>query len=261
MRRALLGVLLVSSAVGATPLRRGASERWEGPVAADGTIFVRGMSGRIDVVAGTGDRARVVATPRGDGDPADVELVVLSHGGSITICTVWTRLHGRCEPGRLTHSGSGDGNDRHVEVNLRVEVPPGRALDASTLNGPVCVGGTTGRVKVETTNGDVTVRVERGDVDAHTTNGRVDAWSATGSVTAGTTSGDVDARMGRVPAGGDLTYETINGSVVLALPSDANVQIDAATVHGTVSGDLRSRPGGRRIRLRTVNGSVRVDRR
>lgn len=256
-----VSLVAVPALASATPLRRGAVERWEAPVAAAGTVFVRGMRGRIDVVGVDGDRARVVATPRGDADPSVVDLVVLSHGDSITICTVWTRQRGRCEPGRLVHEGDGDRDDRDLQVDLRVEVPRGRTLDARTLNGSLCVGGTTGRVKAETVNGDVTVRVPEGDVEAQTTNGRADAWSATGAVTAEATNGRIEVRIDRVPPGGDVSYETVNGSVVFSIPSAADVRIDAAAVNGAVTGGGGGSSAGRRVRIRTVNGAIRIERR
>ena len=81
--------------------------------------------------------------------------------------------------------------------------------------------------------------------------------------------------MGSFGSVSDLDYETVNGSVVIEVPSNLSAQLDLSTVNGrintdfpiTVSGSLSPRRlrgtiGGGSIRLRasTVNGGITLRR-
>jgi DUF4097 and DUF4098 domain-containing protein YvlB len=73
-----------------------------------------------------------------------------------------------------------------------------------------------------------------------------------------------------------LTFHTVNGSIILDLPTALSADVRASTVNGEISTDFPlnvtgriSRrsvtgtigSGGRRLDLETVNGTVRLQRR
>jgi DUF4097 and DUF4098 domain-containing protein YvlB len=73
----------------------------------------------------------------------------------------------------------------------------------------------------------------------------------------------------------DLAFESVNGSVTVAMPASLGAEVEMSTVNGrvntefpiTVSGRIDPKrlratigDGSRRVRLKTVNGSVNLRR-
>jgi len=123
-----------------------------------------------------------------------------------------------------------------VEYTLKV---PRRArlFAVETVNGSVEVSGVTGDVKISSVNGPVTAQNLAGEARLSTVNG------------------------------------TVNGSISLAIPENANADVDASTVHGAISSDFgsperrhriggsvsgRIGSGGVHIKLNSVNGAIRI---
>ena len=94
-----------------------------------------------------------------------------------------------------------------------------------------------------------------------------------GNVRAHTTNGNVRVELTRAPDNAGATAETTNGSLVLAVPSDLQAEIDARCMNGNFYSELpiamesTDRPremhgklggGGAPIHLRTVNGGIRL---
>jgi hypothetical protein len=216
------------------------------------------LSGRIEVSASTSDRAEVTATKRWrDSDPQSVRFEVLKSGAGgedITVCALWTDRTSCDERGyEARHVRNND-----VVVDFRVAVPSGVRIGVSSINGAVRVDGATA------------------EVEATSVNGEVEATSTGGPVNASTTNGRVIARMGRFEGRDDLTFSTVNGSVIAEFTGDLDADVELSTVNGrfqsdypvTISGRLDPRhlrarigKGGRRVRLTTVNGNVELRRR
>jgi DUF4097 and DUF4098 domain-containing protein YvlB len=143
-----------------------------------------------------------------------------------------------------------------VYVEYRVRVPRHVALRRiATVNGSVHVTGVEATGELRSVNGNVEVSDSSGRLSAHTTNG------------------NVRLELRQLEPGGLLSLDTVNGSVVLALPPDADAVLDARSVNGelrselpaTLGSSLGSREfharlgaGGNPIRIRTVNGAIRV---
>src|ERR1700694_4581096 len=109
--------------------------------------------------------------------------------------------------------------------------------------------------------------------DLHTVNGNIEVFEAGGSVHAHTTNGNVHLELARLPDKTGATAETTNGSLVLAVPSDLQADVEARCLNGNFFSELpitmesSQRPremhgklghGGAPIHLRTVNGGIRV---
>lgn len=262
MRRSVLPLVLLSAALPGTAVAQRQVERdaftWSGRVPAGRWIRVRTLSGRIEVTASTSDRVEISATRRWhDSDPRSVRFEVLKSGANdedVTICALWTDRT-ECDD-RGYHARNVRNND--VSADFRVALPAGVKLAVSSVNGGVSVQGATSEVEASSVNGEVSAVSSGGPVNASSTNGRV------------------TARMGRFEGRDDLTFSTVNGSVIAEFTGDLDADVELSTVNGrfqtdypvTISGRmdprrLRARigKGGRRIRLTTVNGNVELRRR
>ncbi len=249
----VLGALLGALHPG---LSRADDFRWAESVPAGQTLEIKGVNGAIEATAGAGNQAEVAAIKRGHrSNPADVEIKVVKHPGGVTICAVYpSRSAGRsneCQPGEGGRLGA---EDNDVDVHFTVKVPPGVRFVARTVNGSVDADGIGG------------------DVDAHTVNGGIRV-SAKGLAQAETVNGSIKATLGRGDGAERLDFKTVNGSIAVDLPGNANADVRAATVNGdiesdfplTVKGRLTSRSlsgtlgaGGRALNMETVNGSIRL---
>ena len=229
-------------------------------------IRVRNLNGEMRVRASTSDKVEISATKSWRrGDPKDVRIETRkSSDGSILVCALWTDDTVCTENSYSTHNDRGRNrrwdNDNHndVSVEFEVRVPRGVKVGMWSVNGGVSVDGATNEVR------------------AGTVNGAVDAISTGGPVQASTVNGSVHATMGRLDGNQDLTFSTVNGSVIAEFAGDVDADIELATVNGrfatdwpvTITGRIDPRHlratlgrGGRRIKLTTVNGNVELRKR
>ena len=96
-----------------------------------------------------------------------------------------------------------------------------------------------------------------------------------GPARANTVNGSVRARMGSTKGSHSLRFRTVNGSVTLTLPDDANAKIAAKNMNGRIETEFplyvkHSRwglgnrldgsigEGGPTIELETVNGAIHL---
>ena len=143
-----------------------------------------------------------------------------------------------------------------VAVEYTIHVPHGARVEhIGTVNGTVKIAG-----------------VENVE-DLHTVNGNIEVYEAGGTVHAHTTNGNVHLELAHLPDKTGATAETTNGSLVLAVPSDMQADVEARCLNGNFYSELpmtmesNQRPrevhgrlgrGGAPIHLRTVNGGIRV---
>jgi hypothetical protein len=262
-------LLFVLSLVAATALPAQARQSedtftWSGRVAAGRWIRVRNLNGGITVGAASGDKVEVTATKRWRrGDPQDVRVDVKKFGANdenVLVCAIWFDNTVCTERDYEVHSNRRNRNNNNdVSVDFRVLVPKGVKVGVNTVNGTVMVEGATAAVDAQTVNGRIEVTTEGGPVNAETVNGTV------------------RARLGRFDGTEDMSFSTVNGSVVAEFAGDVNADVDLSTVNGSLRTDFEitltgrldpkhlrahiGKSGGPRIRLSTVNGSVELRRR
>jgi DUF4097 and DUF4098 domain-containing protein YvlB len=125
-------------------------------------------------------------------------------------------------------------------------------------------------------NGSLEIEGAEGDVKAACVNGNVKARGLTGDVKLSTVNGGVEATITRLDESKSTSLNSVNGSIVLTIPSDANAQVKANTIHGAITNDFGLQVndgeyvghdlsgqignGGPRIRLSNVNGSITIKR-
>jgi hypothetical protein len=146
------------------------------------------------------------------------------------------------------------GSHGRVNIQYRVNVPPGLALSFRTENGAVRLENVDGKITAASTNGPIVGRGLSGTVDASTVNGGIE--------------------IGMQALTGDSKIVTVNGPATLTLAPDIDADIDAAAVNGGVTTQDglpltttdrtnrrvagRLNDGGPRISVQTTNGGVRV---
>ncbi|MGH9966618.1 MAG: DUF4097 family beta strand repeat-containing protein [Pyrinomonadaceae bacterium] len=127
---------------------------------------------------------------------------------------------------------------------------------------------------IDLINGSLDVDGVEGDVKASSVNGRVVARGLTGVAKLSTVNGTLEATFAKLDEAKAISLGSVNGNVVLIIPSDANAIVRAGTVHGAIRnefglevqhgdyvghelyGQLGS--GGPRIRLGNVNGGISI---
>ena len=150
------------------------------------------------------------------------------------------------------------GQDAGVAVAYSVQVPRGALLEhVATVNGAVAVSGVQGAGELQSVNGNIEVSDSMGGLSAHTTNG------------------NIRLAFAKLAAPRMLTAETVNGSILLALPADASAVLDARNLNGKfhsdlpllitgaygskeIHGRLGSDSAAAPVLLRTVNGAINV---
>ncbi len=245
----------VLAAILAVPALAAEDFRWQGRVAQGGAVEIKGVNGGITATGTSGGPVEVTAVKRGKrSDPAEVKVEVVEHAGGVTICAVYPSGHGSanlCAPGE---GGRMSVHDNDVAVEFQVKVPAGVRFVGKTVNGSIAANGIAADAEVSTVNGRVEV-------------------DAAGVTRANTVNGGLTARLGRADWKGTLRLATVNGTIDVALPQDASVEVTASTVNGqietefplTVTGRVSHRrlhgtigSGGRTLELQTVNGGIRL---
>jgi hypothetical protein len=262
IRPLFLAALLAPAALAAQDRQSDRTWSLSERVPAGQWIRVRNLNGALRVRASGSDKVEITATKSWRrGDPKDVRIETRkSSDGSILVCAFWTEdaTCSETDYRSNSHNDGWRGRDNDVAVDFEIRVPKGVKVGVFGVNGGVSVEGASSEVR------------------AGTVNGSVDAVSMGGPVQASTVNGSVHATMGRFDGDQDLTYSTVNGTVVAEFTGDVDADIDLSTVNGrfqtdwpvTISGRIDPRrlratlgKGGRRIRMSTVNGNVELRKR
>ena len=281
-RSAALGLLLLASAAAAqeTPV-------FSGQVPSGAFLRIRNYKGDIRVTETTGSTVTVIARRRFDRrEEGETRFEVKRDGQNVTICSITERTR-RCDEDGYDSRG---GDDRNVgRADFTVSLPRGVKLVASTGNGEVDVrnagadvratsgngevnvSGVRGRVSASSGNGDVSVDRAEGEVEVSSGNGDIRVTTARGPVSAHTGNGGIDVSMSTLSGDGDMDFNTGNGSITVAFPSNLSATIEAngsfrdfetdfpinmgrGWTGNHVRGTIGS--GARRIRLNTGNGRI-----
>ncbi len=150
----------------------------------------------------------------------------------------------------------------HASVDYMVTLPAGVELD-----------------RASTVNGDVDITDIEGDIRANTVNGDVDANNLNGDIDLQTVNGGIKANFLALGGSDDIKMETVNGSIVVDLPVDADVTVEAENLNGGLSVDdltivkqskkrwgpgksveATSGNGSASLTADSVNGSIKIRR-
>lgn len=129
---------------------------------------------------------------------------------------------------------------------------------------------------IELVNGSCDIDGVEGNVKASSINGRLNARGLLGEARLSTINGPLNASFNQLDESKSISLGSVNGSVTLVIPSNANASVKAGTVHGGITSDFALKvkhgeyvghsmdgqigTGGPRIKLGNVNGGIRVSR-
>jgi DUF4097 and DUF4098 domain-containing protein YvlB len=127
---------------------------------------------------------------------------------------------------------------------------------------------------IELINGSIDIDGVEGNVKATSINGEVKARGLISEVRLSTINGPLVAIFNQLDETKPISLGSVNGSVTLVIPSNANASIRAGTVHGGISNDFGLKvkhgeyvghsmdgqigTGGPRIKLANVNGGIEI---
>ena len=212
------------------------------PLQAGGSFELQNVNGTVEVQGWDRNEVEVHAVKTAKQKESDLERVSIEVDAKPDAVSV------------ATHYPQNEGVE--VAVDYTIHVPHGARVEhIGTVNGALSIVG------VESVE------------DLHAVNGNIEVYEAGGSVHAHTTNGNVHLELAHLQDKTGATAETTNGSVVLAVPSDMQANVEARCLNGNFYSELpitmesTQRPremhgklgrGGAPIHLRTVNGGIRL---
>lgn len=212
------------------------------PLQPGGSFELQNVNGAVEVQGWDRNEIEVHAVKTAKSKESDLERVSIevdARPDSVSVATRYPQNEGV-----------------EVAVEFTVHVPhSARVEHLGTINGTLRVSG------LETVE------------DLHTVNGNIEVFEAGGNIHAHTINGNVHLELAHLRDKNGATAETTNGSLVLAMPSDTQADLEARCMNGNFFSELpislesSQRPrevhgklgsGGVPIHLRTVNGGIRL---
>lgn len=131
------------------------------------------------------------------------------------------------------------------EGELLIKVPRNFSLQLSTVN-----------------DGDIIIDNVEGSHELSNVNGDITATKISGSVMATTVNGDINVNMNSVTADSPLAFTNLNGDIMIALPSTAKFNVQAASENGDIYSDfeVNADQSGKKISTSKVNGEHKISK-
>lgn len=212
------------------------------PLQPGGTFELQNVNGPVEVQAWDRNVVEVRAVKTAKHHEPDLERVTIDVSAKPDAISVSTRYP----------------QDEGVEVAVEylIHVPHSAHVEhIGTINGTISIAGVAAIDDLHTVNGNIEVYDGGGDVHAHTTNG------------------NIHLELAHFREGTGSSAETTNGSLLVALPSDTQAEIETRCLNGNFRSEMpismestlkpremrgRLGKGGAPIKLRTINGGIRI---
>jgi DUF4097 and DUF4098 domain-containing protein YvlB len=237
---ALLTLVLAVAAVPGFAITKQFDQTY--PLQPGGSFELQNVNGTVEVEGWDRDVVEVHAVKTAKHKAADLERVTIEVDAKPQSVSV------------TTHYPADEGVE--VAVDYVIHVPHGAHIEhLGTINGSLRIAGVP---SLE---------------DLHTVNGNIEVYDAGGNVHAHTTNGNIHLELAHFGDGSGAFAETTNGSLVLALPSDTQADLETRCLNGNFLSELpismesalrpremhgRFGKGGASIKLRTINGGIRI---
>ncbi len=152
----------------------------------------------------------------------------------------------------------------------------GRHNNPAIVDYTITVPRTSRLESIDLINGSLDVDGVEGDVKASSVNGKVAARGLMGITRLSTVNGSLEATFSKLDESKPINLGSVNGNLLLIIPSDTNAIVKAGTVHGGISNEFglevqhgdyvghelygQLGTGGPRVRLENVNGRITIRR-
>lgn len=225
------------------------------PLSANGRVSIQNINGDVQISVWDRNEVKVDAVKRAyQRERLDqAKIVVVNTADSVSIKTEYP------ERNQTFTDEAPKRYNNPATVDYTLTIPRKARLDSAEL-----------------VNGSLEIEGAEGDVRAASVNGQLKARGLAGEVKLSTVNGGVEATITRLDDSKPITLNSVNGGIVLIIPSNAGAQIKASTVHGGITNDFgltvndgqyvghelsgQIGSGGPRIRLNNVNGSIALKR-
>lgn len=223
------------------------------PLSPTGRVSITNVNGDVHINAWDGNSVKVDAIKRAYSPQrlSEVTIDVQTTADSVQIKTRY--------PEDRNYSGGRGHGESWASVEYTINVPRRARLDGAEL-----------------VNGSLDIDGVQGDVNASLVNGTVKASGLGGEVKLSTVNGGIQANVATLDGAKGVQLTSVNGAIVLVVPSGAGADVKASTVNGPITNDFGIKvedgqfighsmngqigSGGARIRLNNVNGSIAVKR-
>jgi DUF4097 and DUF4098 domain-containing protein YvlB len=225
------------------------------PLAADGRISLENLNGPVHITVSDRNEVQVNAVKRAYKQERlnEAKIEVSATADAVRIKTTYPYDD-------LTFTDEDRGRyDNPAIVEYSIIVPRKARLDS-----------------IDLVNGSLDINGVEGDVKASSVNGRVTAHGLMGEAKLNTVNGQLEATFAQLAQARALSLGSVNGSVVVVIPSDANAIVRAETISGGIRNDFglpvddgdyvghslygQLGTGGPRIKLSNVNGGISIRR-
>jgi DUF4097 and DUF4098 domain-containing protein YvlB len=222
------------------------------PLSPTGRVGVSNINGDVHISVWDQNSVKVDAVKRAYSQQSlsEVTIDVTNTGDSVKIKTQYAENRNYNRRNR---------EDSAASVEYTLTVPRGASLEGAEL-----------------VNGSLDVDGIQGDVHASLVNGTVKAVGLGGEVKLSTVNGGIGADLAALQSAKGVMLNSVNGPIVLIIPSGASADVKASTVHGAITNDFglavedgqyvghnlsgQIGSGGTRVRLNNVNGPIAIKR-
>jgi DUF4097 and DUF4098 domain-containing protein YvlB len=169
------------------------------------------------------------------------------------------RISTEYRTGNQTFNNNDNRLNNPASVEFTIFVPRGARIDS-----------------VEVVNGNLMLEGLTNDVHASSVNGNVTARGLLSEAKLSTVNGNLEAFFGQLDANKSIALTSVNGSLTVTIPSDANANLRASNLHGGIENDFglpvrkgeymgydlagQLGAGATRIKLTNVNGLIAIRR-
>lgn len=176
------------------------------PLNEDGKFSINNIDGRIEV-HGWNSNAVVLVTAIHGESRESVEAI---------------KVNIDSEPNHVdVHTEQPDGKQNKAAVDYTVQVPEhARLKDVSSVNGGIVIDGVSGDITASTVNGETGIKDAGSNLKLNTVNG------------------NITAKMNKLGRGQTVSFNSVNGRVMLSLPENADAKFAVNSLNGGLTSEF-----------------------
>ena len=203
----------------------------------DGRISLSNINGNVSITSCGCDQVHLIATVTASNQETRdrITIDINANQSRLSIKTKYKKKD------REYHN-----RNNHSDVVYELSVPDNVELD-----------------QIELVNGNLTITGVTGKLDADLVNGELRSDGMTSDTEVSLVNGDMQISFDNLSNANKIKLDSVNGDIVVNIPSDANVEVSADTVSGKISNDFgltvnEGRYVGSDMRGTIGDGSVRL---